>query len=58
MVLSYALCLCFLIVTIFVLCFLIIEELQKGAKHPLCNSDFINKIEGTSNTEFSQPQLV
>ena len=23
-----------------------------------CNSDFINKIHGRSNSEFSQPQLV
>ena len=35
-----------------------IEEIQKGASRPPCNSDFINKIEGRSNTEFSQPQFV
>ena len=26
-----------------------IKELQKGAKHPFCNLDFINKIVGRSN---------
>ena len=29
-----------------------IGELQKGAKHPPCSSDFINKTERKSNTEF------
>ena len=30
-----------------------IFELRKGAKHPQCNSNFMNKIGGRSNTEFS-----
>ena len=32
-----------------------IEELRKGPKGPQCNSDFISKIEGRSNTAFFQP---
>ena len=28
------------------------EELHQGAKHPQGNPDFMNKIEGRSNTEF------
>ena len=40
------------IALVYVLCFLIIKQLQKGVKRPSCNSDFINKIEGRSTTEF------
>ena len=29
-----------------------IEELRQGSKRPQDNSDFLNKIEGRSNTEF------
>ena len=30
----------------------LISKLQKGAKHPHCNFDFMNKIEVRSNTIF------
>ena len=32
-----------------------IKELRKGAKRPQCISDFMNKIEERSKTEFFQP---
>ena len=34
-----------------------IFELPKGAKRPQRNSNFMNKIEGRSNTEFSNLHL-
>ena len=39
-------------------CVVEIFQLQKSAKHPQCNFDFINKIRVQSDTEFSQSQLV
>ena len=46
------------IAVVYVFCFLIIKQLQKGVKRSSYNSDFINKIKGRSTIEFSQPPLV